>query len=275
MPFTLLSMFTVAGILFVSSLLQTIVGFGAGLLGIPLLLLAGFSPVQAVAVVTITSIIQSALGSWKLRQSIRFPDTKRPILFRLMMLPVGALALWKLGQHNQQFVKQAIGLVLLLIVLVQWRLRIAAATKLHVGWEWGAFSTSGFLLGFCGMGGPVLGLWAVAHDWSPKRSRGFMFLVMLGGNIPVAIMHATLFGSPVLWGFVWGLYGLPWVFAGTLAGLVASNWISKQRLRQVMLVVLAVIGFQAGLWPFLVDRPAEKKANQEEPAARAPATTAK
>ena len=275
MPFTLLSMFTVAGILFVSSLLQTIVGFGAGLLGIPLLLLAGFSPVQAVAVVTVTSIIQSAIGSWKLRQSIRFSDTKRPILIRLLMLPIGALALWKLGQHNQQFVKQAIGLVLLLIVLVQWRLRIAAATKLHAGWEWGAFSTSGFLLGFCGMGGPVLGLWAVAHDWSPKRSRGFMFLVMLAGNIPVAIMHATLFGSPVLWGFVWGLYGLPWVFAGTVAGLLAGNWISKQRLRQVMLVVLAVIGFQAGIWPFLVERPAEKKTNQEEPAARAPATSAK
>jgi len=275
MPFTLLSMFTVAGILFVSSLLQTIVGFGAGLLGIPLLLLAGFSPVQAVAVVTITSIIQSAIGSWKLRQSIQFPDTKRPILFRLLTLPIGALALWKLGQHNQQFVKQAIGLVLLLIVLLQWRLRIAAATKLHAGWEWGAFSTSGFLLGFCGMGGPVLGLWAVAHDWLPKRSRGFMFLVMLAGNIPLAIMHATLFGSPVLWGFVWGLYGLPWVFVGTLAGLVAGNWISKQRLRQVMLVVLAVIGFQAGIWPFFVDRSAEKKANQEESAVRAAATRAK
>ena len=98
-------MFTVAGILGISSLLQTVVGFGAGLLGIPLLLLAGFSPVQAVAVVTVTSIIQSAIGSWKLRESVRFSDTKRPILIRLLMLPVGALALWKLGQHNQQLVK--------------------------------------------------------------------------------------------------------------------------------------------------------------------------
>ena len=60
MPFTVLSMFTVAGILCLGSLLQTIVGFGAGLLGIPLLLLAGFPPVQAVAVVTITSIIRHA-----------------------------------------------------------------------------------------------------------------------------------------------------------------------------------------------------------------------
>ncbi|MFP6574659.1 MAG: sulfite exporter TauE/SafE family protein [Pirellulaceae bacterium] len=275
MPFTLLHLILVAGILSVSSFLQTIVGFGAGLLGIPLLLLAGFPPVQAVAVVTITSIIQSAIGSWKLRQSIRFPDTKRPILIRLLMLPIGALALWKLGQHNQQFVKQAIGLVLLLIVLVQWRLRIAAATKLHAGWEWGAFSTSGFLLGFCGMGGPVLGLWAVAHDWSPKRSRGFMFLVMFAGNIPVAIMHSILFGSQVGWGFLWGLYGLPWVLAGTLVGLAAGNSISKQRLRQVTLVVLALIGIQATVWPFFVDRPAEKKSNSGQPAAPAAGASAK
>ena len=275
MPFTPLSMFTVAGILCLGSLLQTIVGFGAGLLGIPLLLLAGFSPVQAVAVVTVTSIIQSAIGSWKLRQSIQFSDTQRPILIRLLMLPVGALALWKLGQHNQQLVKQAIGVSLLLIVLVQWRLRIAATTKLHPFWEWGAFSTSGLLLGFCGMGGPVLGLWAVAHDWSPKRSRGFIFMVMLGGNIPVAIMHVTLFGSPVAWGFVWGLYGLPWVFLGTIGGLWAARWISKQRLRQVMLGVLAVIGFQAGIWPFLADRFAEQETNPAEPAARAPRTLAK
>ena len=268
-------MFTVAGILGISSLLQTVVGFGAGLLGIPLLLLAGFSPVQAVAVVTVTSIIQSAIGSWKLRESIRFSNTQRPILIRLLMLPVGSLALWKLGQHNQQLVKQAIGLVLLLIVLVQWRLRIAAATKLHPSWEWAAFSTSGFLLGFCGMGGPVLGLWAVAHDWSPKRSRGFMFIVMLGGNIPVAIMHVTLFGSPVAWGFVWGLYGLPWVFLGTMGGLWAARWISKQRLRQVMLGVLALIGIQATVWPFFVDRPAEKKAKSKLPAAAVVETSVK
>jgi len=265
MPFTPLSMLTVAGILGMSSLLQTVVGFGAGLLGIPLLLLAGFSPVQAVAVVTVTSIIQSAIGSWKLRESIRFSDTKRPILIRLLMLPVGALALWKLGQHNQQLVKQAIGLVLLLIVLVQWRLQIAAASKLHPSWEWTAFSTSGFLLGFCGMGGPVLGLWAVAHDWSPKRSRAFMFMVMLGGNIPVAIMHVTLFGSPVAWGFAWGLYGLPWVFLGTIGGLWAARWISKQRLRQVMLGVLAVIGIQAGVLPFFLERPVEPEPNSPQP----------
>ncbi len=251
MPFTLLPMLTVAGILFASSLLQTIVGFGAGLLGIPLLMIAGFPPVQAVAIVTITSIIQSALGSYQLRRAIDLTDTRRPILIRLVMLPVGALLLWQLGQHSQQAVKQVIGVVLLLIVLIQWRLRIAPATKLHAGWQWFAFSSSGLLLGFCGMGGPVLGLWAVAHDWSPQRSRGFMFLVMLGGNVPLALIHMIIFGTLAGWGFAWGLYGLPWVFLGTLAGLSLGERVSKQGLRQLTLVVLALVGIQATVWPIV------------------------
>ena len=262
---SVLHLITVACILFMSSCLQTVVGFGAGLLGIPLLLLAGFPPVQAVAIVTMTSIIQSAMGSYKLRQSICLSDTKRPIMIRLLLLPVGGIVFWQLGQHSQELVKQVIGLVLLLIVLVQWRLQIAPTTKLHRGWEWFAFSTSGFLLGFCGMGGPVLGLWAVAHDWPPRRSRGFMFLVMLAGNVPVAIIHTLLFGSQVGWGFVWGLYGLPFVLLGTLVGLRVGNRIPKQRLRQATLCMLALIGIQASLWPLFADRNEEQ---QEDSAPR-------
>jgi ABC-type sugar transport system permease subunit len=98
---------------------------------------------------------------------------------------------------------------------------------------------------------------------------------MFAGNIPVAIMHSILFGSQVGWGFLWGLYGLPWVLAGTLVGLAAGNSISKQRLRRVTLVVLALIGIQATVWPCFVDRPAEKKSNSGQPAAPAAGASAK
>ena len=106
-------MFTVAGILGISSLLQTVVGFGAGLLGIPLLLLAGFSPVQAVAVVTVTSIIQSAIGSWKLRESIRFSDTQRPILIRLLMLLDKFKLFIKFGRRLQLILRLQVVLIVI------------------------------------------------------------------------------------------------------------------------------------------------------------------
>ena len=251
MAFTLSQMLLVGAILFLGSLLQTLVGFGAGLLGIPLLMFAGFPPVQAVAIVTVSSIMQSAVGAYQLRGAIELRDTKRPVVIRLMMLPVGACLFWLLGQQSQQVVKQSIGLVLLVIVLVHWQLKVQPSASLHRGWEWFAFSASGFLLGFCGMGGPVLGLWAVAHDWHPQRSRGFMFVVMLGGNVPLALIHAGLFGTLAGWGLAWGCLGIPWVFLGTYVGILMGSRVSRQRLRSMMLWVLALVGIQAACWPIL------------------------
>ncbi len=92
-----------------------------------------------------------------------------------------------------------------------------------------------------------------------------MFLVMLAGNVPVAIIHTLLFGSLVGWGFAWGLYGLPFVLLGTLVGLRVGNWIPKQRLRQVTLCMLALIGIQASLWPLFTGR---KEEQQEDSAPR-------
>ncbi|MCP3693036.1 MAG: hypothetical protein GY917_12630, partial [Planctomycetaceae bacterium] len=45
--------------------------------------------------------------------------------------------------------------------------------------------------------------------------------------------------------------GLPWVFLGTLAGLSVGERVSKQRLRQLTLVVLALVGIQATVWPMV------------------------
>ena len=57
--------------------------------------------------------------------------------------------------------------------------------------------------------------------------------------------------------------------------MAAGNSISKQRLRKVTLVVLALIGIQATVWPFFIDRPAEKKSNSGQPAAAAVGASAK
>ena len=47
------------------------------------------------------------------------------------------------------------------------------------------FTGSGVLAGLCGMGGPPLVLWAMAHDWPTQRIRGFLFAPGASAIIPV------------------------------------------------------------------------------------------
>ena len=50
-----------------------------------------------------------------------------------------------------------------------------------------------FLLGLCGMGGPVMVLWVLAHDWPMNKARAFLFFLFTTGSADAGAAHVVVF----------------------------------------------------------------------------------
>jgi len=251
MDVSLLQLLEVTAILFASSVLQGAVGFASGLFGIPLMMLTGLTLPEAVTVALIASGVQNLTGSWQLRREIDWSTTWRPVLIRTAAIPLGVWVLWLAGMLSEQRVKQIIGVVILAILIVQWLWRVRPRDSLHVGWEWFAFSLSGFMLGFCGMGGPPMVLWVMAHRWSSRKWRAFLFIVFLSGMIPQLLLLYAVFGDQIHSALLLGLVGVPITFAGTYFGLAIGHRLPLGALRAATYAILVLIAVMAIAAPLM------------------------
>jgi uncharacterized membrane protein YfcA len=251
MPLSISQYLLVILILFFSSVVQGAAGFAAGLFGIPLLMLTGISLPDAVAISIVASAVQNLAAAWQLRREIDFRLAVRPSLIRLATLPVGAWALSLLGPENKDLASQAVGVIVLAIVGTQSLLRVEPREKLHSAWEWIAFSLGGFLLGLCGMGGPPMVLWVMAHNWPMNRARAFLYFLFVTGMPPQALVMWLIFGNKILEAMVLGLTTIPALLAGMYLGLWLARLMSDRVLRGLSWVTLVLIAVSAIVMPYL------------------------
>jgi uncharacterized membrane protein YfcA len=237
-------------VLFASSIVQGAVGFAAGLFGIPLLVLAGVSFPDAVAMSLVAAAPQNFIPAWQLRREIDLSLVWRPMLIRFALLPLGVLALWLVGQSSKETASQVVGVLVLAIVATQWLLRAAPRPRLHPAWEWLAFGLGGFLLGFCGMGGPPMVLWVLAHDWPMNRARAFLFFIFATGLVPQGILLWLFFGGEVLDAMLLASLAFPAVVLGLSAGLALSRLLPDWALRLASVLTLVLIAISAIAAPY-------------------------
>ena len=108
--------------MFFGSLVQGTIGFGLGMIAVPLLVEAGFSLSQAVALTTLSIGIQVMFGAWQLRAHIPWGDVKLAAITRFLTVAVGVLLLLSVETLETDGVKRLVGFGVLLGVAV----RIAA-----------------------------------------------------------------------------------------------------------------------------------------------------
>ena len=247
-----------AGVFFCSCLLQGVIGFGAGAFGIPILFFVGFPLDTTIAAITIASMTQSGLGAWKLQKSIKWRSTLRPGFVRILFILPGDLLLqWLMSlegnpAERKQMIQQVLGVILILIVVCKRYIKIDEQKQLATKWEIIAFSISGVMLGFVGMGGPAAAIWVMFQPWTAKQSRGFLFAMLFYGMIPLALILAWKFGASSLDGLILGTLGLPVVFIGTAMGIRIGNRLDRQKLKSYALLALLLIGISALLRPLLM-----------------------
>ena len=173
------------------------------------------------------------------------------MLIRYAFMPLGVCTLWLIGQGNKDTASQIVGCVVLGIVMLQKLWRVQPQPRMHPAWEWLAFSLGGFLLGLCGMGGPVMVLWVLAHDWPMNKARAFLFFLFATGFPVQALLMWSFFGVEVLDAMILAAAAFPAILAGLWVGLVISRRISDQTLRSLCTAVLVLIALSAILSPYV------------------------
>ncbi len=237
--------------LLLGAFVQGAVGFAYGMIAIPVLLWAGLSLPQAVALVSMTVIVQTAAGVWRFRRHVVWRDLPGVAAGRFAGLPAGLWLMAVLDGAGRGAMKQAVGAVLLAVVGLTVACRPVPRAKVAARWSLPVGFGSGLLSGTTGMGGPPVVLWMIAHDWSTQRGRGFLwslFLLLLPVQLALMVWG---FGRPVLAASAGGLVMTPLVLlASHVGGSVGSRW-SRPVARRVVLGVLVMLGVSTVVAPWI------------------------
>ncbi len=235
----------VGAVIFGAGLTQSIAGFGYALFATPLLIWLGMELPAIIVLVGTCSMFQALIGARKLRAAVPWRLALTATAFRLASLMVGLFVLKKLITLSPEYIKLAVGGILCLLVVVQFFWRVRPAETVH--WVWGglAFTASGLLTGVCGMGGPPLVLWALAHKWSSERTRGFLFAVFATAIPLQIVLLCLIFGEGISKNVVMGIMFVPVVYLGTVVGLPLGNRLSKEELRRIVSVILLIFGLSS------------------------------
>ena len=202
--------------------------------------------------VATASLIQTSIAVAKLRHHVPWRAVVSAGVVRTATMVPGVMLLRHLAEASLSEIRLAVGCIVLGSVTVECLGRGRTKASLHPAWGVVAFSASGLLFGACAIGGPPLVLWAMAHPWSNRMTRAFLYAVFMT-TLPMGLaLWFAVRGEPVLWGALTGALMFPVVMLGSALGLrLGDNW-SKQLLRRIVYGLLIVIAVNA-IGPKLID----------------------
>ncbi len=238
-------------IMTVGSIVQGAVGFASGLMGVPLLVLCGFSLLDAMVINFVSTSVQNTAGAVQLWSHLEPPELIWPNVWRCVGMPLGVLALGAAGGFDPSRIRQIVGLVLLVSVVLVAGLRIRPRDRVPPLWLFVAFLSSGFLNGFASIGGAPMVLYVNALTWSAAKSRGFLFFCSAVIIPFTGLMLVWQFGAAASHPAMAALMVMPPVLVGLWAGLKLGHRLDKHVFRRLTYSLLIAIAITAIASPWL------------------------
>lgn len=251
MPYPFHEMAIIAAVMTFGSMMQGALGFASGLIGVPLLVLAGFNLLDATVINFISTAVQNVVGAVRLYDRLKWSDVSAPIMWRFLGLPLGIYALNAMQGVDQNRVKQLIGIFLLASVGLLVGLRVKPRERIGRGWTATAFLSAGFLMGFASIGGAPMVLYVNCLTWPADKSRGFLFVCSAALMPLMAIMLVWQFGAAMTPAAIAALMVMPLGVAGLWAGLWAGGRLDKWLFRRITYLLLVVVAVCAIFSPIL------------------------
>lgn len=255
MPYPLHDLSIIALIMTLGSLLQGALGFASGLVGVPLLVLSGFTLLEATVINFISTGVQNIAGAVQLGEHLRWRDVAWPTALRAVGLPFGMYALAATQTLDQGLVKQLIGGVLLASVLLLVALRPTPRDRAPFPWTAAAFLSSGFLMGFGAIGGAPMVMYVNSLNWSAAKSRGFLFFCSAALVPFMAVMLLWKFHADAAQPAAAALLVMPPVLVALLLGLRLGHTLDKARFVRLTYSLLIIIALVALASPLLFKAP--------------------
>jgi len=232
------------------SVIQGAVGFASGLLGVPLLVLCGWSLPEAATVNLVSTGFQNTTGAVKLWSQLEPRELVFPVVVRWLAIPIGTYAAWYSDQHlEQDHAKQLIGGILLGIIIMMHFGRVSPRESLNRYWQGLAFTSSGFMLGFASIGGAPMVIYVNALTWTAAKSRAFLFTCSAFG-LPVAAAAFWLkHGEKIIPAALSTLIIMPLILSGLWLGLRLGHDLSKPLFHKITYGLLVLLAISAIVWP--------------------------
>ncbi len=224
---------------------QTAIGFGGGLLAMPILVTLGYSVPVAVEMNVAAALLQSVVSAYSMREDIPWRLVSLPAFLRVAGLFLGVAFLYHIQTLDRETLRQGVGFAVLGMTLLQMMLRPTPSESVSLHWTILAGLCSGFSLGAVGMGGPFLVLWVLAHNWSSMKTRGTLFACYIPGTIAGVIMGPLVFGQEVFYALCVTVLAGPIILAGIPLGMWLGKLIPKPLLKKIAYATLIFVSAKA------------------------------
>ncbi len=231
-------MLIISLIIFVGVFVQTVSGFGLGLVAMPLLSAAVGLEVARPLMVLVAVSTQAVVIARTYR-SISFSTVGVLAALGLLGIPFGN---WV---AEAQILSEDMLLAILATIITTYSLYALLSPtlpKLHNDRYSGvAGLLSGILTGAYNVGGPPVVIYADARRWTPDAVRSNLQSFFLMKGVMLVGVHALSqnFTGPVLSNYLWAV---PAMIAGLVVGFLLYGRINAARFRQVVLVLLLLTG---------------------------------
>jgi|GEM_PF-188860 len=234
----------------VASFVQGVIGFGAGMIAVPIMVWVGVDLPLAVAALLPAVLVQTGYGVWRFRRDWVWRDLIHLNVYRLPLMPVGIGIMALVAGADVDLIKQYVGGLLLLAVGLMVVGRVEPREKVSAKWTALAGATSGVLAGAVGMGGPPVVLWVQAHAWSTRRIRTYLWSCFLLISPLQMLALSMVFGARIWAVALVGFLATPLILLATWGGSRVGDRLDRTRLRQIAFLVLIGLGvwMLAGPW---------------------------
>lgn len=223
-------------ILFVSTVVVRVAGFGGSLVAMPLI-----SPIIGLNVAAplmnlfgVTNFSTLVIQKWR---EVTFSDIWRLALMNALILPVGIWSLTWIAEPTLRLILGVLCVVYSLMRLAQ--LPPPALENRNWGWVYGFFA--GLFSGAFSVGGVPAVLYADTQNWEPERFRTNMFSffsITSITNVITRYFAGQITRDVVL---LW-LTAVPFLFFGLWVGEKLTHFIDKDRFQKLVLILLVVLG---------------------------------
>ena len=225
-----------ACIILAASFVMGLAGFGIGLVGLAFLPFV-MSPATAVVLLTLYAFVIAIAIFVPLRRDFRPHGMLDLVVGTVVGTPFGV---WVLATFPASALNRLIGLVLVAVVLLEWR-GLYPEKLSRRRWGLGAGLLAGLIGGAVGTPGPPVILYATAQGWSPRTMKANLqaFFAVNQGVILVGYWWASLLTAEV-----WRLtaaFAVP-AAIGLAVGVSLFNRIDQAQFRRMVFGLLGISG---------------------------------
>lgn len=225
-------------IIFATSVVQAVAGFGFALLAVPLMVVV-IDLQSAVIISSFVGTLSNMLQSWQLRRNINRNMTRRFLLATAVGSPVGLLLF---VYANQSALKIVLGLSILFGVFVLSRGLELQHVSSWLDWIMGVLS--GVLLMATSTNGPPLVFVLQARRIDPATFRATLNMVFLVSGTFGLVMFGLageIFRSDVNV----AAFAIPAMVIGVSTGVVIRKYVQQELFKKIVLFLLTIGGLSS------------------------------